>query len=132
MSHRYCNSSQVSPKGGGTSSIKDSEKSVVMFSLVSGAPRSCGWRLCAISPSGKVRSDSFSTPLRPPRSTAFSPEFINPATRRSKFRSTTFRTYLNLGLRQLCDDFDLHEKARVDQALHLRPGGRWQPFLVVV
>ena len=42
ISHKYCSSSQVSPNGGVTSSIRDSEKSVVMCSLVSGAPRAAG------------------------------------------------------------------------------------------
>ena len=35
-------------------------------------------------------------------------------------------------LRQLGDDFDLHEKAGVDQALDLHPGSRRQPLLVVI
>ena len=40
---------------------------------------------------GRTRSDSFSTPLRPPRSTPRSPELMSPASRRSNFLSTTLR-----------------------------------------
>src|SRR3974390_818704 len=44
-----------------------------------------------MSPAFVVRNDSFSTPLRPPRNTALSPELISPARRRSKFLSPTLR-----------------------------------------
>ena len=50
---------------------------------------SARWR-----PSGDTRSDSFSTPLRPPRNTPRSPELISPARRRSNFLSTTLRNTL--------------------------------------
>src|SRR5277367_480775 len=120
MSHRYCKSSQDSPNGGVTSSIKDSEKSVVIFSFVSGAPSACGWRVCVISPLGRTRRDSFSTPLRPPRKTARSPELMSPARRRSKFLSTTLRNAIldSQALRQLGDDFNLYQKTGIHQALH--------------
>src|SRR5208337_2084339 len=166
MSHRYCSNSQLSRNGGVTSSISDSEKSVVMCSLVSGAPNAKGCRVWTISPDGETRRDSFSTPLRPPRNTARAPELMSPASRRSNFLSTTLRNtetprerksalgrlgYLNLasiflkgepppginrgarrGSRQLRNHLDLHEEARVHQALHLHPGGRGQALLVVV
>src|ERR1700675_3273468 len=121
MSHKYCNSSQVSPNGGVTSSISDSEKSVVICSLVRGAPNACGWRVCAMTPSGETRKDSFSTPLRPPRSTARSPELMSPARRRSNFLSTTLRNTSILDLRQLGDDLDFNEESRIHQTLHLYP-----------
>src|SRR5271155_4217595 len=133
MSHKYCKSSQVSPNGGVTSSIKDSEKSVVMCSLLSGAPRLSGWRVSAMCPSGRTRKDSFSTPLRPPRNTDGSPELTRPARRRSKFLSTTLRNrYSRSTLRQLGNNFDLHEESAIDQTLHLHPRGGRQSFLVVV
>src|ERR1700731_1712514 len=133
MSHRYCSNSQVSPNGGVTSSMRDSEKSVVMFSLVSGAPRAWGCRVCASSPVGDTRSDSFSTPLRPPRSTPRSPELMSPASRRSNCLSTTLRNTSNLDcLRQLRNDLDFDKKPRVHQTLHLHPRGRRQPFLLVI
>src|SRR5277367_4411546 len=122
MSHRYCSNSQVSPKGGVTSSIRDSEKSVVMFSFVSGAPRLEGCRDCTMSPAGETRSDSFSAPLRPPRSTPRSPELMSPATRRSNILSTTLRNIFTRSyLRQLRNDLDFDEEARVHQTLHLNP-----------
>ena len=96
ISHKYCSNSHVSPNGGVTSSISDSEKSVVMFSFVSGAPSAAGWRDCTMSPAGETRSDSFSTPLRPPRSTPRSPELMSPARRRSNILSTTLRNTLIL------------------------------------
>src|SRR5450432_1768160 len=130
MSHRYCTSSQVSPNGGVTSSIRDSEKSVVMFSLVSGAPSAKGWRVRASSPAGSTRSDSRSTPLRPPRSTPRSPELTRPASRLSNFLSTVVRT-MQLKSWQFGDYLDLDEKAGIDQTLHLNPGSRRQAFLVV-
>src|SRR6201999_1555611 len=133
MSHRYCRSSQVSPKGGVTNSMSASEKSVVMCSLVNGAPSASGWRVCAIMPSGETRSDSFSTPLRPPRNTARSPELTSPASRRSKLLSTTLRNAI-LGFSlsgQLGHDFYLHQETTIDQALHLHPGGGRQPLLAV-
>ncbi len=37
-----------------------------------------------MTPSGETRNDSFSTPLRPPRSIALSPELMSPARRLSK------------------------------------------------
>src|ERR1700733_9913462 len=115
MSHRYCSNSHDSPNGGVTNSIKASEKSVVMCSLVNGAPRASGWRVSAIAPSGDTRSDSFSTPLRPPRNIPRSPELTSPARRRSKFLSTTLRNAILdsdlLVLWQLSHDFYLHEES---------------------
>src|ERR1700686_486809 len=121
ISHKYCSNSHVSPNGGVTSSISDSEKSVVMFSLVSGAPRAAGCRVCTMSPAGETRKDSFSTPLRPPRSTPRSPEFMSPARRRSNFLSTTLRNTSILDLRQLGDDLDFNEESRIHQTLPLYP-----------
>src|SRR5580658_3149901 len=131
MSHKYCSNSHVSPNGGVTSSISDSEKSVVMFSLVSGAPSACGCRVCTMSPAGETRNDSFSAPLRPPRNTPRSPEFTSPATRRSKILSTRLCNASILDLWQLGDDLDLHEKSRIYQSLHLYPRCRRQPLFVV-
>src|SRR6202522_2177630 len=141
ISHKYCSNSQVSPKGGVTSSIRDSEKSVVMCSLVSGAPRAGGWRVCAMSPEGETRSDSFSTPLRPPRSTPRSPELTSPASRRSNNLSTTLRNTSILDCRspirfrvdlgQLGNDLDFNHESRVHQTLHLYPRNRRQALLVV-
>src|ERR1700692_4087021 len=121
ISHKYCSNSQVSPNGGVTSSISDSEKSVVMFSLVRGAPRTPGCGVCTMSPAGETRNDSFSTPLRPPRRTARSPELMSPARRRSNFLSTTLRNTSILDLRQLGNDLDFNEESRIHQTLHLYP-----------
>src|SRR6266851_6873691 len=121
MSQRYCNNSQLSRNGGVTNSISDSEKSVVMLSLVSGAPRAEGCGDWTISPSGDTRRDSFSTPLRPPRSTPRSPELMSPARRRSNILSTTLRNTSILDLRQLGNDLDLNEESRIHQTLHLYP-----------
>src|ERR1700676_4138920 len=125
ISHKYCSNSHVSPNGGVTSSISDSEKSVVMFSLVSGAPRAAGCRVCTMSPAGETRKDSFSTPLRPPRSTPRSPEFMSPARRRSNCLSTTLRKprspIVLRRLWQLRNHLDFNEEPRVDQTLHLNP-----------
>src|SRR6202011_1602528 len=121
ISHKYCSNSQVSPNGGVTSSISDSEKSVVMFSLVSGAPRAAGCRVCTMSPPGETRNDSFSTPLRPPRSTPRSPELMSPARRRSNFLSTTLRNTSILDLWQLGDALDFDEESRITRTLHLNP-----------
>src|ERR1700731_3728805 len=115
MSHRYCSNSQVSPNGGVTSSISDSEKSVVIFSLVRGAPRAAGCRVCTMSPAGETRNDSFSTPLRPPRSTPRSPELMSPPMGRSNILSTTLRNTSILGLRQLGNYLDLNEESRIHQ-----------------
>jgi hypothetical protein len=68
---RYCSNSHVSPNGGVTSSISDSEKSVVMFSLVSGAPSTLGMPRLHDLARGETRKTPFSTPLRPPRNTPF-------------------------------------------------------------
>jgi hypothetical protein len=47
---------------------------------------------------------------------------MSPARRRSKFLSTTLLKLTSVhALRQLSDDFDLHEKPRIDQTLHLHP-----------
>src|SRR5258708_28918822 len=124
ISHTYCSNSHVSPNGGVTSSISDSEKSVVMFSLVSGAPRPAGCRVCAMSPAGETRNDSFSTPLRPPRSTPRSPELMSAARRRSNFLSTTLRNTSILDLRQLGDDLDFNEESRIHQTRHMYPAER--------
>src|SRR5450631_962416 len=148
MSQRYCSNSQLSRNGGVTSSISDSEKSVVMLSLVSGAPRAEGCGDWTIAPSGDTRRDSFSTPLRPPRSTPRSPELMSPARRRSKVLSTTLRNnetprgtptgasrlgYLNpCQSRQLRNDLYLHEEAGIHQTLHLHPRGSGQTLFVVV
>src|SRR6202790_1973562 len=122
MSHKYCSNSQVSPNGGVTSSMRDSGKSVVMFSFERGAPRASGCRVCTMSPAGETRSDSFSTPLRPPRNTPRSPELMSPARRRSNCLSTTLRNTSFLDCpRQLCNHLDLHEEPRVGQTLHLDP-----------
>src|ERR1700691_4001401 len=121
MSHKYCSSSQVSPNGGVTSSMSDSEKSVVMCSLVSGAPRASGCRVCTMSPPGETRSDSFSTPLRPPRNTPRSPELMSPARRRSNSLSTTLRNTSILDLRQLGNDLYFNKEPRIHQTLHLHP-----------
>src|SRR5260221_14431331 len=117
----YCSNSHVAPNGGVTSSISDSEKPVVMFSLVSGAPRAAGCRVCTMSPAGETRNDSFSTPLRPPRSTPRSPELMSPARRRSNILSTTLRNTSILDLRQVGNDLDLNDESRIDQTLHLYP-----------
>src|SRR5277367_4608593 len=121
ISHKYCSNSQVSPNGGLTSSMRDSEKSVVMFSLVSGAPRAAGWGVCTMSPAGETRSDSFSTPFRPPRNTPRSPELMSPARRRSNSLSTTLRNTSILDLRQFGNDLDFNEEPRIHQTLHLHP-----------
>src|SRR5215472_11584606 len=86
-SSRYCSSSQLCVNAGVTSSISDSEKSVVMCSLVSADPSAAGCGACARWPSGVTRSDSFSTPLRPPCRTCGSPLLTREARRRSKTRS---------------------------------------------
>src|SRR5580658_6256625 len=86
-SSRYCSSCQLCLKAGVTSSISDSEKSVVMCSLVSAEPSAAGCGVCARCPSGATRSDSFSTPLSPPCSTCGSPLLMSAARRLSKTRS---------------------------------------------
>src|ERR1700676_3568915 len=136
MSHKYCSNSQVSPNGGVTSSMRDSEKSVVMFSFERGAPRASGCRVCTMSPAGETRSDSFSTPLRPPRSTPRSPELMSPARRRSNCLSTTLRKprspIVLRRLWQLRNHLDFNEEPRVDKRLHLTPGARRQPLFVEI
>src|SRR5271156_3841452 len=124
MSHRYWSNSQVSWNGGVTSSISASEKSVVMFSFVSGAPRAAGCRVWEILPAGVARSDSFSTPLRPPRSTARSPELTSPETLRSNFLSTDRAMCLGYQQpvsRELDDDLDFNEEAGIHEPLNLHP-----------
>ena len=75
------------------------------------------------SPAGETRSDSFSTPLRPPRSTPRSPELMSPARRRSNCPVDHVTQYLDplIGLGQLGNDLDFHEESRIHQTLHLYP-----------
>src|SRR4051812_34387277 len=65
-----------------------SEKSVVMCSFVSAEPSERGCDERARSPFGLTRSDSFSTPFRPPCRICGSPLLIRAERRRSKTRST--------------------------------------------
>jgi hypothetical protein len=74
-------------KVGDTSSMSASEKSVVMFSLVSALPSAAGCGVLAMRPSGVTRSDSFSTPLRPPWMICGSPLLISAARVCSNLRS---------------------------------------------
>src|SRR5580698_1572777 len=136
MSHRYCSSSQDSRNGGVTSSMSASEKSVVMFSLVSGAPSARGCGACEISPAGVTRRDSFSTPFLPPRNTVRWPQLTRPARRCSNFLSMTLRImaqgYQHRRSGQLGDDLDLHQEARIEEPLYLHPGDGGQVLLRVI
>src|SRR5688572_9327303 len=58
-----------------------------MCSLVSADPSARGCGVCAICPSGVTRSDSFSTPLRPPWMISGSPLLISAARVCSNLRS---------------------------------------------
>src|SRR5579871_4882414 len=124
-----------------------------MCSCVSAEPSARGCGRCEIRPAADTRSDSFSTPFRPPTSTARSPEFTSPARWRSKRRSMRDAgTRLPGGKRidivkerpaaasgggpagsgQLGDGLDRDEEARVDEPLDLDPAGRGQLALRVV
>ena len=140
------------PNGGVTSSISDSEKSVVMCSLVSGAPSAAGCGVCDDLAAGDTRSDSFSTPLRPPSQHGPFARIDEPGQPALEFPVDHVTQHLNLKNAnqrqsdrileladcrahpqwQLGDDLDFHQETRVHQPLHLHPGGRRQPLLVVV
>ena len=65
MESRYPNASDGSEKGGVISSIKASEKSVVIYGCFNADPKPSGWGNCEIRPDCVTLRLSFSKPLRP-------------------------------------------------------------------